>query len=136
MSAIHVRVRVGQEHYALAVEQVLEVAEAARLTPVPGAPPEVLGVHNLRGQVIPVIALAALLGLGQEDPARIVVVELGDRRAGLAVDAVLDVVELPPASEPSQSPYLSGATLVDGTLVGLLDVDAVLAPLAPAEAPA
>jgi chemotaxis signal transduction protein len=136
MSGIHVRVRVGAEHYALAVEQVLEVAEAGRLTPVPGAPPQILGVHNLRGQVIPVIALAGLLGLPQEQPARILVAELGERRAGLAVDEVLDVVELPAASEQSESPYLSGAALVDGTLVGILDVEAVLAPLSAPEAPA
>jgi chemotaxis signal transduction protein len=136
MSGIHVRVRVGAEHYALAVEQVLEVAEAGRLTPVPGAPSQILGVHNLRGQVIPVIALAGLLGLPQEQPARILVAELGERRAGLAVDAVLDVVELPPASEQSESPYLSGTALVDGTLVGILDVETVLTPLSAPEAPA
>jgi purine-binding chemotaxis protein CheW len=134
MSAICVRVRVGREHYALRVEQVIEVAEPGDLAPVPGAPAQIIGVRNLHGQVIPVISLATLLGLSSEEPGRIVVAELGARRAGLAVESVLDVGELPEPSEPTESPYLCGATLIDGTLVGMLDVDALLSPGASPEA--
>ncbi len=131
MSGIYVRVLVAQEHYALAVERVLEVVELGDLAPLPGSPAQVIGVRNLRGQVVAVIDMATLLGLPGQGPKRIVVAELGERRAGLAVDAVLDVGPLPDASEQAESPYLSGATLVDGTLVGLLDPDAVLAPVGP-----
>ena len=60
--SIHVRFRVGDESFALPVGQVLEVAELGSLAPVPGAPPSVLGVRNLRGQVLPVIDLAGVLG--------------------------------------------------------------------------
>lgn len=136
MSGVHVRVLVARENYALPVEQVLEVAELGHLAAVPGAPSQVMGVHNLHGQVIPVIALATLLGLAEGEPRRIVVVELGERRAGLAVDAVLDVGALPEASEQVESPYLLGAALLDGTLVGVLDVDAVLVPISSSKAPA
>jgi purine-binding chemotaxis protein CheW len=126
VSGIHVRVRVAREEYALPVERVLEVAEFGDLTPVPGSPPEIIGVCNLRGQVIPVMALASMLGLAGQEPERIVVAELGDRRAGLAVDSVVDVGELPDASEQTSSPYLTGAVLIDGVLVGILDADAIL----------
>lgn len=126
MSGVHVRVRVAGEHYALPVEQVLEVAELGEIATVPGSPAEILGVRNLRGQVLPVIALAAVLGLAGGDPTRVVVVESGELRAGLHVDEVLDVEELPPSSERAESDYLLGACLVDGVLVGALDVDAVL----------
>jgi purine-binding chemotaxis protein CheW len=126
VSGVHVRVRVAEEHYALPVDRVLEVAELGDLTPVPGAPAQIIGVRNLRGQVIPVIALATLLGLPGAEPERIVVAEAGERRAGLAVDAIVDVSELPGASEQVDSPYLTGAALVDGVLVGMLDADAVL----------
>ncbi|HET7485224.1 MAG TPA: chemotaxis protein CheW [Solirubrobacterales bacterium] len=130
MSRVHVRVRVAGEHYALPVDGVLEVAELGDLTPVPGSPPEVMGVRNLRGRVIPVMALATLLGLTAEEPERIVVAELGTGSAGFAVDAVVDVGELPGASEQVDSPYLTGAVLVDGLLVGILDVDAILSSVA------
>ena len=126
MSGVHVRLRVGQEQYALPVDRVLEVAELGDLTPVPGSPSEILGVRNLRGQVIPVLSLATVLGLPAEDPLRIVVVELGDRRAGLAADAIVDVGDLPDPSEQVDSPFMVAAALVDGTLVGFLDADAIL----------
>jgi purine-binding chemotaxis protein CheW len=127
MSGVHVRVRVAGEHYALPVEQVLEVADLGEITSVPGSPSEIVGVRNLRGQVIPVIGLATLLGLSGDEPSRVVVAESGELRAGLVVDNVVDVGELPPASEQVESDYLLGASLVDGELVGTLDLDAVLA---------
>jgi purine-binding chemotaxis protein CheW len=126
MSGVSVRVGVAGEHYALPVEQVLEVADLGQIAPVPGSPPEIVGVGNLRGQVIPVIDLARMLGLSGGEPSRVVVAESGDLLAGLLVDAVLDVGELPPAAEPVESEYLLGACLVDGALVAALDVDAVL----------
>ena len=111
---VHVRVRVAGEHYALPVEQVLEVADLGEIAPVPGSPPEIAGVRNLRGQVIPVIGLATLLGLSGDEPSRVVVAESGELRAGLVVDEVLDVGEMPPVSEQVESGFLLGACLVDG----------------------
>lgn len=135
MSRVHVRVLAGGEHYALPVEEVLEIAELGQVTPVPGAPSGVLGVRNLRGQVIPVIDLATMLGLSSEDGnERIVVAEDSGRRAALAVTATVDVGELGAATEEVDSSYLSGAVLVDGALVGIVDVPAVLAVVAPVEA--
>jgi|SRR6185503_1533105 len=130
MSGVHVHVRVAGEHYALPVEQVLEVAELGELAAVPGSPPEILGVRNLRGGVLPVITLATVLGLPESDPTRVVVVESGELRAGLRVDEVLDIEQLPPSSERVDSDFLRGACMVGGELVGVLDVDAVLASVA------
>lgn len=132
MSATHVRVRAGGEHYALPVEDVREIARRGRITPVPGAPPQVLGVWNLRGDVMAAVDLAVALGLAAAtaDAAaegRIVVAERGELRAGLAVEAVVEVGPLPAASEPAESPYLEGAVLVDRTPVGIVDLGAVLA---------
>jgi len=128
MSAVHVRVRAGGEHYALPVEGVREIARRDRITPVPGAPPAVLGVWNLRGDVVAAIDLAAMLGLAPGDgEGRIVVVEEGERHAGLAVEEVLEVEALPTTLEPVDSPYLAGATLVDQVQVGVIDLHALLA---------
>jgi purine-binding chemotaxis protein CheW len=128
MSTVHVRVRAGAEDYALPVESVLEVAEHGNVAPVPGASAEVLGVRNLRGQVIPVLDLAAVFGLADDAPfERVVVAEDGERTAGFAVEAVLDVIDLPGSAEESDSPYLAATALIDGTLVGVVDVGAVLA---------
>jgi len=126
VSALHVRVQVGDEHYALPVADVLEVAELGEVTPVPGAGPAVLGVRNLRGQVLPVIDLATILELAASEPKHMVVTESGGRTAGLAVDSVAGVEQLPDASEETGSRHLIAATLADGALVGVVDVDSVL----------
>lgn len=127
MTALHVRIRAGGEDYALSVEDVIEVAELGHITPVPGAPSEVLGVRNLRGTVLPVLDLATVLGI---PPAalceRIVVAEQAGRRAALAVESVTGVEQLPSASEEVESPHLVGAALADGALVGILDVGSLL----------
>lgn len=127
MSGVHVRVRAGGEHYALPVEGVREIAGQDRITPVPGAPEAVLGVWNLRGDVIAAVDLAAMLGLepsGAE--GRIVVAEDDGMRAGLAVEDVLEVEALPQAVEPAESELLEGAVLVGQTPVGIVDLGAIL----------
>ena len=74
------------------------------------------------------IDLATMLGLGGGEDSRVVVAESGELRAGLVVDEVLDVGEMPSALEQAESDYLLGAFLIDGELVGALDLDAVLGP--------
>lgn len=121
-----VRVRVGAETYALPVSQVKEVAELGSLTPVPGAAAEVLGVYNLRGAILAVYDLSAILGIDASGrPARLVVAEAGGQQAGLAVDAVDDVAELALPLERPESGLLLGSAILDGELVGFIDVDAL-----------
>lgn len=128
MSGVCVTVRVGAERYALDVDHVLEVAELQPPTPVPGAAESVLGMLNLHGQVVAVLSLAAALGLEpvERDGVRVVFAQDGSRRVGLAVDEVLDVGPLPEATERPDSPVLRGAGLVDGELVGIVDVPKLL----------
>jgi purine-binding chemotaxis protein CheW len=119
---------VGDESFALPVAQVLEVAEVGALAPVPGAPPSVLGVRNLRGQVLPVIDLATVLGTARAQEAEtLVVTEEAGRRAGFAIDEVTDVAELQGPVQETDSPYLSGSALVQGDLIGIVDVERVFA---------
>lgn len=132
MSETCVRVRVGAEEYALPVRHVPEVAELGDVTPLPGTPPQVLGIRNLRGEVLAVFDLAAGLGIeGSGRPARVVLADVDGRRCALAVDEVLEVTDLPEAAEAVDSPLLAGAILIEGRLVGMIDVAALLDALAP-----
>ncbi|HEY1358667.1 MAG TPA: chemotaxis protein CheW [Thermoleophilaceae bacterium] len=127
MNTLHVRVGVAGEGYALPVDDVLEVAELGEIAPVPGAGRALMGIRNLRGQVLPVIDLASVLGLaGKGRPERIVVTEDGGRKAGLAVDSVDGVESVPEATEPAESPHLRGAALTGGALVGVVEISSVL----------
>jgi purine-binding chemotaxis protein CheW len=123
----YVRFRVAEEAYAVSVLNVLEVASLGDVTPVPGAPIEILGVRNLRGRILPVIDLAALLGTRRSRPAgRLLVAESEGRQAGLAIDEVTEVGELADLAEEAESALLLGTMLEDGDLIGVLNLAAVM----------
>jgi len=90
---------VGDQRYGLPVESVRQIIEMVAITPLPGAPEVVLGVINYHGQVIPLIDMRLrLLEPPQPYTLRtpILIVRLGERLAGLVVDMVIGVLELPP----------------------------------------
>jgi two-component system chemotaxis response regulator CheV len=121
--SVHVRLRVASEAYAVPVEHVLEVAGLGQVRAVPRARPELLGVRNMRGQILPVVDLARLLGIPRTvPPTRLLVVEAGDRRAGFAIDEVSGVGQLGDPAEETGSGLLLGAALADGDLIGVIDV--------------
>ena len=120
---VFVQLLVGAESYALPVDAVIEVTMLEASTPLPGGPPELLGLQNLRGHALPVYDLGAYLGAGTtSDAARMVVVSDNGRRAGFAIDAVTGVGPLPARTE-SGSPLLSGSALDGERLVGVLAVE-------------
>src|SRR3984885_12144411 len=127
-SAMHLRIRLGTEHYALDLDHVLEVVELGEVTPVPGSAATLIGIRNLRGELLPVLDLSASLGVAGESASRsLVVVADDDRRAGLAVDEVIDLSQLPEATARVDLLLVQGGVLVDGALVGVVDVSAMLA---------
>lgn len=128
---------IGGHEYSVDIMSVREIREWTRTTPLPHFPAHVLGVINLRGRVLTILDLALRLGLESKVPdARdvIVVLEAGDRLAGLRVDAVMeirtvprDVLQPPPAAgdAPAQG-LLKAIGVADGRLVRLLDIEALL----------
>ena len=127
MSGVHVHLRVGAERYALPVADVRSIVDMEGLAPVLGMPAAVLGLRVLDGTLLPVFGLAALLGTAGVAPTRIVVVEpRADVQIGLAVDEVLDVAELPQLDEQRAAGVLRGTALLDGALVGAIDLGVVL----------
>lgn len=121
-----VRLKVAAEMYAVPVEHVLEVTDLGHVTVVPGSHPEMLGVRNLRGQVLPVVDLALLLRVQRTEPARrLLVAEAAGRQAGFAIDEASDVGEMPEPTEEAESTLLRGAVLTGGNLIGIIDVPRV-----------
>jgi purine-binding chemotaxis protein CheW len=89
---------VGREAYAVDVAQVQEIIRVPRLIEVPLAPPSLLGLANLRGQVLPLVSLRHLLGLDArevDDTTRALVLNVG-QLMGFIVDHVLSVIEVRP----------------------------------------
>jgi len=128
VSAVHVHLRVGVERYALPVADVRSIVDMEGLAPVLGMPRAVLGLRALDGALLPVFDLATLLRVAGSSPERIVVLD-GAGAIGLAVDAVLDVAELPPLDARDGDGWLRGSVLLDGTLVGAIALPALLGEL-------
>lgn len=128
MSGSYLLVGLGEERYALVIEDVLEVGAMSDPVPLPGAPPGVIGLQNLRGEVVPLLDLASLVGSGaRERGQKMVVVEQGGRRAALSVDALLDVTPLEvEAARRAEAAPLRTSVLIGGSLVGVLDTKALL----------
>jgi purine-binding chemotaxis protein CheW len=85
------------EKYGINVMQVQEVLRYTEIAPVPGAPSYVLGIINLRGNVVTVLDTRDRFGLPPADvtdQTRIVIIEAGKHVIGVLVDAVAEVVYL------------------------------------------
>lgn len=104
--------RAGEERWSLPVEEVRAVVRVETSVRVPGAPPDVAGLVNVRGEVLPAIKTAQMLGAEPVRPESwALVVEDGGARAALLVDEVLDVTEVETGEQ--------GGRLPDGSFVGL-----------------
>jgi purine-binding chemotaxis protein CheW len=89
------------ERYGIESRFVREVARLTRFTPVPGTPEFVLGVTNLRGEILALFDLRHLLGIvaeGVTDLGRIVVLGEHRREFGLLADAASEILCVPLAS--------------------------------------
>ena len=89
--------RLGSETYGIDVMQVREVLRGTDISPVPGAPSYVLGIINLRGNVVSIIDTRSRFGLPpkeMDDASRILILEAADHVVGFLVDSVCEVAEL------------------------------------------
>jgi purine-binding chemotaxis protein CheW len=127
---------VGGEEFGLDILRVQEIIRLQELTRVPNSNESMDGVMNLRGKIIPVVALRKRFGLEQVPPNkqnRIVVVEIRGAVLGLIVDSVSEVlrlpagtVEPPPRLSKVKQEYVSGVGKLDDRLLILLDVERLL----------
>jgi purine-binding chemotaxis protein CheW len=118
---------IGDDLYAVPINEVREVVAAPIVTPVPTAPRGVLGLFNLRGSVLPILDSGLLLGrdpIGRASYA--VVVDGGPGDAALVTSGAPSVVSLDRPIQPSRAPGTAGTYPVDDGLAPLIDPPALL----------
>ncbi|AAF95205.1 purine-binding chemotaxis protein CheW [Vibrio cholerae MAK 757] len=126
-----------EETYGINVMQVREVLRYTEIAPVPGAPDYVLGIINLRGNVVTVIDTRSRFGLMQgeiTDNTRIIVIESERQVIGILVDSVAEVVYLrsseidstPSVGTDESSKFIQGVSNRDGKLLILVDLNKFL----------
>ncbi|WP_426996865.1 chemotaxis protein CheW [Pseudarthrobacter sp. N5] len=129
MTDVHaVLLPVGPDLYAVPIDRVKEVVAAPILTRLVTAPPHVLGLFNLRGQIAPLLDTAALLGLPGAGPTAFALV-LQSRQGpiGLSATAFPHRAILGASIGPSELPGTAGTYRVEHGVAVLLDPDVLLA---------
>ena len=125
------------ETYGINVMQVREVLRYSEIAPVPGAPDYVIGIINLRGNVVTVIDTRSRFGLmpGEiSDNTRIVIIEADKQVIGILVDSGAEVVYLrsseidstPSVGTEESSKFIQGVSNRDGELLILVDLNKLL----------
>jgi purine-binding chemotaxis protein CheW len=127
---------VASEEYGLDILRVQEIIRTQPLTRVPNLPEYVEGVINLRGKVIPIVALRRRLGLAAleaDKNTRIVVVDVHGQTLGFIVDAVsevlrirADTIEPTPRIGSVEREYISGVGKRDARLLLMLDLEQLM----------
>ncbi len=129
--------RLKDETYGINVMQVQEVLRVAEIAPVPGAPHYVLGIINLRGNVVTVIDTRVRFGLPSaeiDDLSRIIVIESEAQVVGILVDSVAEVVDLhaseidsaPNVGNEESSRYIQGVASRNSNLLIVVDLNKLL----------
>lgn len=127
----------ASETYGTDIAYVQSIIQMQDITVVPGAPPFIEGVINLRGTVVPVVNLRTRFDLpsaeNDEEEGVIVIVELDGEQIGMIVDKVTDVIEVAEEEIEPPSPlvagidtaYLRGIANLEERMVILFDVERI-----------
>lgn len=129
--------RLAGETYGINVMQVQEVLRYSEIAPVPGAPAYVLGIINLRGNVVTVIDTRHRFGLESgdiTDNTRIVIIEADKHVVGILVDSVAEVVYLrqseietaPNVGNDESAKFIQGVCHKNNELLILIELDKLL----------
>ena len=126
-----------REVYGINVMQVQEVLRYSEIAPVPGSPDYVLGIINLRGNVVTVIDTRMRFGIEPmevTDSSRIVIIEAGGQVVGILVDSVAEVVDLsvddidpaPNIGTEESAQFIKGVANLGQELLIIIDLNKLL----------
>lgn len=129
--------QLNDEEYALDVNQVHSIERIQKITRVPGLPPFIKGVMNMRGEVTSIIDLKERFGMGPTEykkDTRFLIVSVNGVIIGLIVDTANDVVDIrqddiestPEMIGGIQRDYLQGVVKLEDRLFILLHLDRLI----------
>jgi purine-binding chemotaxis protein CheW len=127
----------NEVEYGINILSIHEIQRMLNISRLPNTPDYILGLMNLRGNVIPVIDIRKRFGYTESEhtvDTRIVVVEIGTRRVGLLVDKVYQVFRIPlkDISSPTEmidgvsAEFISGVGRIKNKLIIILKLENIL----------
>lgn len=130
----------GPQLYGINVFKVKEVLQCPKLTIMPKSSPVVRGVANIRGGTIPILDLSMATGrrpLSDLKNSFVIITEYNSKVQGFLVRSVERIINMnweeihPPPKGTGREHYLTAVTRVDKNLVEIIDVEKILAEVAP-----
>jgi purine-binding chemotaxis protein CheW len=127
---------VGNEEFAVPILSIQEIIKPIEWTKVPFTPDFVLGVFNLRGNVLPLIDLRKKFGASQaefDDDVRFIVIKVGDELAGFVIDRLTEALRIdantilpPPDTSMERDAMIEGIARKDDRIITILKINALL----------
>ncbi len=129
--------RVSEQDFCVDIMSVREIRGWTQATALPHAPGYVMGVINLRGAVVPVLDLAARLGLGALDPGPrhvIVIAMIDGQTVGLLADVVSDILNIsadrlqpvPDVASETAKAFITGIIATEERMIRKIDLGRVV----------
>lgn len=129
--------RIGDQEFCVNIMSVREIRGWTPATALPQTPAFVKGVINLRGAVLPIVDLAARMGLAMTEPSErhvIIVTRIQEQQVGLLVDAVCDIItveesaiqQTPDVACDTVKTFVKGLLALEGRMISLISLDNVL----------
>ncbi len=109
----------GDRRYGLRLSVVERVVQMVEITPLPKAPPIVMGIVNLQGRIIPVFNIRKRFGLEERDPDpndHLVIANTSRRTVGLIVDEASGIVEQTAGEVVNPEGILPGIKYIEGVV--------------------
>ena len=129
--------RIGSQEFCVDIVSVREIRGWTPATALPHSPDFVRGVINLRGVVLPIVDLAARLGLARVEPTSrqvIIVAQVGTQIVGLLVDAVSEILTVtddmiqptPDVASEMAKTFVRGVLAINERMISLIALDEIL----------
>lgn len=133
----HVIFKVGEEEFGSDIQLISAIESYGGVVPVPNAPGYILGILNLRGEVIPVFSLRKKFGLQESeinDKTQLIITKYKDMKVGFKVDSVSEIEEIddtnlhemPVIVRTDATNYAKQVANIDGRMIILIDHEGIL----------
>lgn len=124
----------GEKNYAIPAEKIKEIVQLPALTVIQKFPEYIVGLLNLRGEIVSVVDLSRLLGLEPEPYTtdyQVLILECNEKNIGIIVSAIKDVTRLDkktlnPLPYKSKEKIISGIYKHNDTLIAFLDINLIV----------
>ena len=130
-------IRLEKEIYGIPIEKIREITKPLQITSIPGIAPHVMGLMNLRGEILCIVDVKILLNMGRvilTENSKVVVIKTGEGHVGIFCDEVIDIfdvlekcIEAPLSTLSNEiGVYIQGQVQTQDGLMGILDIEKLL----------